>query len=108
MTIDDNNTLVGSVSHATMRPQDLIPAFLSELSERDPTAYAQMVVAPFGPVPAHAWDDDDAEWWTSEEAGFVLEELFDALDACAPDGYYFGAHPGDGSDYGYWPIEEEL
>jgi hypothetical protein len=53
-------------------------------------------------------DEGDASpWWSSEDAQFLLESLFDELDAHAPEGYYFGAHPGDGSDYGYWANEED-
>lgn len=93
-----------SVSHGTLRRQDLIPAFLTAI--RDTPEYEQMIAAPFGPIPAWVEDEgDDCEWWESEEAGFLLEELFDALDSYAPDGYYFGAHPGDGSDFGFWQSE---
>lgn len=43
----------------------------------------------------------------STERSFILwEDAFDYLDSIAPRGYYFGSHPGDGSNYGFWKIEE--
>jgi hypothetical protein len=97
----------GTVSHGTMRSQDLIPAFLDALAEVDPNGYAQMMSAAFGPVPAHVWDEgDSSDWWDSEDAHYLLESLFDALDGAAPEGHYFGAHPGDGSDFGFWQCDD--
>ena len=91
----------GSVSHGTMRTQDLIPAFMEVI--RDTPEYVQVMNA----VPAHAMEDKDAKWWNSDEAAALLESLFDTLDAYSPEGYRFGAHPGDGSDYGYWESEPQ-
>ena len=99
-------TIIGSVIAGTHRPQDLIPAFLDALAKLDPAAYEQLMVSPFPLPPAYAQEDDDCEWWDSEEASYYLDDIFDALDSVAPEGYYFGAHPGDGSDFGFWPIEE--
>ena len=90
--------LGASVSHGTMRFQDLIPAFIEVI--RDTPEYVQMMNI----VPAHAAKDDTAEWWHSDEAAFHLTDLIDTLDNYAPEGYYFGTHPGDGSDYGYWKL----
>jgi hypothetical protein len=45
------------------------------------------------------WMDADFDW--------LLSDLFDALNDIAPDGCYFGAHPGNGSDYGFWEVEED-
>lgn len=35
----------------------------------------------------------------------LLDEAFDALDSLAPEGHYFGSHPGDGSCFGYWSLD---
>jgi len=94
-----------SVSHATMRPQDLIPAFLDVVRDIAPAHYEQVLLLPFGFVPSYAREDEDSEWWESDECGHRLEELFDLLNDHAPEGFYFGSHPGDGSDYGFWGIE---
>lgn len=96
---------VGTVSHGTLRPADLIPAFLEELRKRDSDAYTQVAILGRA-VPCYVEDEgDSSEWWASDDAHWLLEELFDALDAAAPEGTYFGAHPGDGSDYGFWPMD---
>lgn len=55
-------------------------------------------------VPSYAYEEKNTAWWHSEDAIALLESLTDALDSYAPEGYYFGAHPGDGSDYGFWQI----
>lgn len=84
----------GTVSHGTMREEDLIPAFTDVLGVLDPLAAAYV----------HRICEPEEG---SNDPEFVLEELFDQLDEWAPEGYYFGAHPGDGSDFGFWQNEEE-
>lgn len=94
--------LDASVSHGTMRPQDLIPRYMDVI--RDTPEYLQIMHV----VPSHALEDGEAAWWDSEAAASFLEDLTDTLADYAPEGYYFGAHPGDGSDYGYWKNTETV
>src|SRR5690606_2906706 len=47
------------------------------------------------------------DYFLSEDAMWDLEWLFDALNEFAPEGTYFGTCEGDGSDIGFWPIEED-
>lgn len=49
----------------------------------------------------------ESEYW-GDEASYDLEELFDILSNHSLPYFYFGAHPGDGADYGYWLGEEAL
>lgn len=94
--------LDSTVIRATHRPQDLIPAFLGVLKETP--EYVQLMNV----VPAHALEDDDADWWESEDAVYFLNEtLWDVLNNYAPEGYYFGSTEGDGSDFGFWKFTEE-
>lgn len=106
-----------SVSHGTMRLEDLIPAFVSELEDRqsdnqytvdgdelDCVARNTRHTALLAGIESRM---ESADYYESDEANWDLEELFDALDEYAADGFRFGAHDGDGSDYGYWPIPEE-
>ena len=99
-----------TVSNATLRAQDLLPKFLDALKVLAPEAHQQMTMpgAGFSAVPDHALEDENAEWWSSEDCAYLLNEvLFDALSENCPEGYYFGAHEGDGACFGFWPHEEE-
>lgn len=90
--------ILGSVSWGTHLPQDLIPRFIDTLAQLDPHK-AKVFRAE---LPEDLEPNDP--YWESEEAQWLLEELFDTLDEFAPDGYYFGSHEGDGSDFGFWPV----
>lgn len=102
----DTQPQPGTVSHGTMRNVDLIPAFLCVLQECNSPAWEQLQMQPHPLPPSYALEDPQSDWWNSEQADYFVHELFGALDDCAPDGHYFGAHPGDGSDFGFWPSEE--
>ena len=101
----------GTVSYGTLQTYSLLYAFWRTLVEMDGTGrYADLArrVADLltdlkGRDEASAWTDDE----TDDAAYLVNEELPDALNALAPDGYTFGAHEGDGSDFGFWasPVE---
>ena len=100
-------TITGTISYGTLRTQDLLPTFLDTLRDIAPAHYEQLMVSPFGAIPAYAQEDDESEWWSSEDAADLLSELSDALDEHAPEGHCFGAHPGDGADFGFWPTEDD-
>lgn len=113
----------GSVSHGTLRTSDLLPAFVSLLSDvledatfrpgaDSPDVVARMAETQsiLGALEGEITRQHDAgmleEWAESEGASWDLEWLFDALEEWAPEGYTFGAHEGDGSDFGFWLVDE--
>jgi len=99
----------GSVSHGTMRDEDLIPAFMSVLDHCWPVK-AKALRASHRNIfrwlaagaPSYSYKSKAGQNFDLSLSDFVNESLFNALDQCAPRGHYFGAHPGDGSDYGFW------
>jgi hypothetical protein len=113
----------GSISSGTLRTPDLLRAFAAALESmegdegREPSpdwdagklcgealAYAD-VLDDLSDVP-----DVSADAVAKVEtcAVFVVDALIKALDNYAPDGCYFGAHEGDGADFGFWPVAETV
>jgi len=89
---------LGTVIHGTLRTEHLILAFLEELEAIDRDRADSF----WERIPAEAFEDLENEWWSSEEAYWMVEELFDVLNEFAPPYCYFGALEGDGSDFGFW------
>ena len=87
------------VSADTLRPADLVERFAVALRD-----------AGRGILSDAEWSDLD-EWERGprqtcpDRAGWyadAVEWLFDRLNECAPEGYFFGAHPSDGACFGFW------
>lgn len=95
MIQDSHDRLKGMVvSEGTLRSQDLIPKFLDVL-------YANGGKLGYELLP-EIQEDPGHPFWDSEESGECVADLFEALNGLAPDGYYFGAHMGDGACFGFW------
>ena len=87
-----NNIELGTVSHGTLRPQDLAPAFAN---------YALHIGID---VPQELIDAAEAIYNDTYEgdAAEVLIELGDMIDDALPEFLRFGTHEGDGADWGVW------
>ncbi len=95
---------MGSVSSGTMRPEDLIPEFLWDLEhlarmnkDKDNLRFVKEVFKHTRRRKYFARDDD--------EHYEDMEELVNRLNKYALPYFYFGSHPGDGSDFGFWLSE---
>lgn len=91
----------GTVSHGTLRRFDLVHSFSRKLDRLNDLRYRLSVMKPT----SVAWFCDDDAYWDSDDCEWFIEELFDLLSEHAPEGHYFGAHEGDGADFGFWPCD---
>lgn len=92
----------GTVIAGTHIPAEYIPALMGCLADLDPVQ-AHRMSDQYGPVLDALGSRHDADHSLPEQAAFLSDALFDALNDVAPEGYYFGAHPDDGADFGFWP-----
>jgi hypothetical protein len=105
MAKKNNVATPGSISHGTLKAEDLLSAFLDYLRQLDETKHAE-VNRQFGDdlIAAALADPTDV----SEVVADTLNTMYDLLnDEYAPDGYHFGAHEGDGADFGFWLNEDQ-
>ena len=97
MTTTHTPFTLGSVSTGTLRAEDLLPAFTNALADLEGNRNRPLIVAADGEID-----------YESERASFLLGDMQDALEVSCPPFVYFGAHPGDGADFGFWPDWEAL
>lgn len=93
----------GTVISGTLRLQDLIPAFYAELDRVAPARRGRLE----NEMAAWRIELEEAGETDPEEDEELVHLLVEQLNEVAPHGIYFGAHPGDGSDFGWWETREE-
>ena len=110
---------LGTLIHATLRSEDLLPAFTDELRRLSESAGNAKDIALCDEIDAElaaldtlaevdGLEDVADTYWVSEHVSFLInEDLMNRLNDYAPPYFYFGAHPGDGSDFGFWMGELE-
>lgn len=112
--------IIGSISHGTMRDVDLLDSFscaLEYLTKKNKEKNEYITIC----VNAKKYRDFLIEHEDKlykphhkklrdsifETVSYIInEDLFNALNEFAPPYFYFGSHPGDGSDYGFWLSED--
>lgn len=92
---------IGTIIHATMRSEDLIPCFLDELEKLDHEKQYSKVIAEGKKI------IENEDWKSENTVMYLNETLWDALNDFAPPYCYFGSTEGDSSDYGFCPLDTD-
>ena len=104
---------LGSVSSGTLRTEDLLPVFAYTLADLARSPVSNTLVFKSEHM-AEIWQDaidtiDQDTHPDAEDSGpEQLAALIDAIQEYCPPFVFFGAHPGDGADFGFWPDWEAL
>lgn len=106
---------LGSIISGTVRPEDTIPAMINTLWEYDSTSASALTAVwecDGWPMTRDANGNRDLDLSEQaiatrpKDAWELMEDLFSALQEIAPEDSYFGTHPGDGADLGFWGREK--
>jgi hypothetical protein len=96
-----NKAIIGTISHCTMREEDLIESFIDELERLNNNKHTYKSIINEGKKIIKKGEYDTE--YTSE---YLNETLWNALDELALPYTYFGSNEGDGSDFGFWPYND--
>lgn len=96
---------LGSVSQGTLRTEDLLLRFtdaLWQLSRGMDLASAEKLIEEANDILGSDLND------FKDYAQDLINGIESALQDYCPPFVYFGAHPGDGADFGFWPDMEAI
>ena len=96
----DTQIEFGTVSHGTLRNEDILPALIDVLVDLNDAAAGRALAEIDAIEESGDWDGDRPYW--------LLDRVIEQLQKYAPEFSYFGTHPGDGSDFGYWPDTDHI
>jgi hypothetical protein len=89
---------LGSISTGTLRTEDLLPKFahalLAIVTDNEQYELEMVEDALNGRIKRTGID--------TRTAVGLLDDIQDSLNQYCPPFVYFGAHPGDGADFGFW------
>lgn len=102
----------GTVSSGTLRNEDLAESFLNELlwllAQNPEMPEREEIAAKAKSIETEIYSDSGEITEDSETLSDIVSELSDILDQFSPPYSYFGAHEGDGADFGFWPSWDSL
>lgn len=91
-----NKSMIGTISKSTLNPEQIARknrVFVDMLRigdfEEGSEAELETFKKDFNNI--RGFDDSD-----------ILDIMFSMLSEIAPEGCFFGAHPGDDADFGFW------
>jgi hypothetical protein len=91
---------IGEVSSGTLRSEDLLDTFSSELRYYT----KRLRLTRDQRKRFHALLNEANALHPICDLGDVVNDLQDALNEIAPPHSYFGSNEGDGASFGFWPI----
>ena len=91
---------LGSISTGTLLIEDIFPAYLDQLDKLSPNSPLSKEVWAYMETGALLEEHENA-WGIVEQIDLLLNEL-------CPPFVFFGTHPGDGADFGFWPDMDRL
>lgn len=94
----------GTVISGTMRDEDVIPALLAVLDTHAPERAIE-IRGIYPNTIRELTAGNKAPGVTAVE--MLRTDVWEAMEGIAPDGCYFGAHPGDGADFGFWESDDD-
>ena len=86
-----------SISHATLRNEDILPTFLNVLEKLDIDRKYKSVIEEGKEYIANNFESENGEM-----NEYICGDLFNALDSFSPDGYEFGPHIANATYIGWW------
>lgn len=102
---------IGTIIEGTMHPEDVIPAMAAEaraILTANPCAVDEASILARADTLRELAEIETRAGADEEHATEDWTYLEDILNEHAPPYCYFGSHPNDGADYGFWPCEEFL
>lgn len=100
---------LGTISEGTLRPEDLIPAYLDAIADIRVTRRERCIADGIRlETRFPTFYEPDGDTGSHDNLDHAIERLTEILESHVPDYCYFGTLEGDGACFGVWVSDEVL